>query len=181
MNSDFSVKWNKQRWVFKVANEENATFIYTYHGKIDNVFFLVKWNKHDGSVSIHWDDSVHTSITWFDSRIKEAIQTIMADRVGLSQYERHQKNYPTSTTPTPTKLHIGNAQIYVVRFTDNSRWWYESVPPYRDECDWSSKLFKPDIQPSQEHLFKQMFKGKFELHKQTEVVIATDKEGLPNG
>jgi hypothetical protein len=169
---DFWVKWNKQRWDFKVANEsvtQNSTT--TYHGKVDNVFFLVKWHKYDGTFSIQWHDSTYTSVSWFDHCIAEQIQTIMADRAGLSQYERHKKNYPTSTTATPTKLHIGNAQIYVVRYIDDSRWWYEALPPYRDECDWASKLFKPNIQPSQEHLFKQMFKGKFELYTLTEVEL----------
>jgi hypothetical protein len=58
-------------------------------------------------------------------------------------------------------MYVGNTQIYVVRFIDNTRWWYEAIQDMSDRADWISKLFKPDIQPSKEHLLKQMIKGNF--------------------
>jgi hypothetical protein len=133
----------------------------TYHGKVDKVHFLIKWNRQNDEYTIMWDDLTHKGSGYFTHTLGQSVQTIMADRAGLSQYERYQKNYPTSKTSTPTMMYVGNAQIYVVRYIDNTRWWYEAIQDMNDRADWISKLFKPDIQPSKEHLLKQMIKGNF--------------------
>lgn len=172
MNDNFTVKWEKQKWEFKVASPlvplVNTTI--TYHGKVEKVFFLVKWNRHDDTYTIQWDDLIHTGSAWFHRTIAEAIQTIMADRAGFTMYERWRKNYPTAKSSAPTNLHIGNARVYVVRYTDNTRWWYEAISTSRDDADWVSKLFKPEVQPSKEHLLKQMIKGNFTFYAATETI-----------
>jgi hypothetical protein len=106
MNDDFTVKWEKQKWKFKVASPLvpliNTTV--TYHGKVEKVFFLVKWNRHNDTYTVQWDDLIHTGSAWFHRTIAEAIQTIMADRAGFTMYERWRKNYPTAKSSAPTNL-----------------------------------------------------------------------------
>lgn len=41
----------------------------------------------------------------------------------------------------------------------------------RDNNDWESKLFKPEVEPSQEHLLKQMIHGKFAYQTKTLVSL----------
>jgi hypothetical protein len=171
ISKDFTVRWDKQNWEFKVVPLSTDRRTTTYHGKIEKVFFLVKRDFHEATYTIQWDDMTHSGYTFFESAIVGEIQTIMANRAGLSQYERHRKNYATSTTATPTKLHIGNAQIYVTKFSDNSRWWYEATSNSKEYSDWSSKLFKPEIEPSKEHLLKQIIKGDFVFCETNEVVV----------
>ena len=171
ISKDFTVRWEKQKWEFKVVPSSTDRRTATYRGKIEKVFFLVKRDFHDATYTIQWDDMTHSGYTFFESVIVKEIQTIMANRAGLSQYERHRKNYATSTTATPTKLYIGDAQIYVTKFSDNSRWWYEATRNSREDSDWSSKLFKPDIEPSKEHLFKQMIKGNFVFCETKEEIV----------
>jgi hypothetical protein len=171
MNQNFTVKWQKQRWEFKVATPSELLAInstLTYHGKVENVYFLVYWNRRDATYKIQWDDMAHTGTAWFSGAIAEAIQTIMADRAGFTMYERYQNNYPTTTSSTPTKLFVGRATVCVVRYTDNSRWWYETTKGMSSQADWVSKFFKPDIQPSKEHLLKQLIKGNFAFYTTAE-------------
>ena len=171
MNSDFTVRWEKKKWEFKVATPSELLAIkstLTYHGKVENVYFLVYWNRHNDTYTIQWDDMTHTGTAWFTRTIADAIQTIMADRAGLTMYERYQKNYPTAKSSTPTKLFVGNATVYVFRYTDNSRWWYEAIQGMGDHADWVSKLFKPNIQPSKEHLLKQLITGDFAFYTAAE-------------
>jgi hypothetical protein len=173
MNSDFTVKWEKKRWEFKVTTPSELLAInstLTYHGKVENVYFLVKWNRHNDTYTIQWDDKSHTGSAWFTQTIVEAIQTIMADRAGFTMYERYQKNYPTAKSSAPTKMYVGSATVYVVRYTDNSRWWYEAISRMRDDADWVSKLFKPNVQPSKDHLLTQLITGSFTFYAAVEEV-----------
>lgn len=171
MDSHFIVRWNKQKWEFKTNDSTAYTNNkFTYYGKVEKVFFLVKWNRQDDTYSIAWDDMTHTGSAWFSSTIAEAIQTIMADRAEFTMYERWRKNYPTFKGFTPTQLFVGNARINVVRFNDNSRWWYEAKSESQEDAEWKSKFFKSDVEPSKDHLLKQMIKGDFTL------VAATEEE-----
>jgi hypothetical protein len=172
INKDFTVRWDKKNWEFKVVPSSTDRHTTTYHGKIEKAFFLVEWNRHNDTYEISCDfKPYHTGSAWFSRTIAESIQTIMANRAGLSQYERHRKNYPTAKSSAPTSLYIGNARVYVVRYIDNSRWWYEATSASRDDADWESKFFKSDIQPSKEHLLKQMIKGDFVFYETKEVVV----------
>lgn len=176
MNSDFTVRWEKKKWEFKVATPSELLAIkstLTYHGKVENVYFLVYWNRQNDTYIIHWDDMTHTGTAWFTRTIAEAIQTIMADRAGFTMYERYQKNYPTAKLSIPTKMFVGNATVYVVKYTDNSRWWYEAIQGMDDRADWVSKLFKPTVQPSKDHLLKQLITGSFTFYAAVEEVKPT--------
>ena len=162
---DFTVRWEKQRWLFSADSTESA-INRRYYGKIDKVFFLVKWSQRDGAYAVTYEDQQVTGHTWFESTLVGVIQTIMADRAGFTEYERYKKKYPTVETATPTGLLVGHAQIYVVRYRDNSRWWYTandttSDPEDRGNALWASKMFTADVLPSKEHVLKYLIRGTF--------------------
>lgn len=156
-----TIRWNKKYYTLVCEHRRfGGTIICTYTGKVMDTYFHIIWDREKYTAQITYSDNIKklTSV-YFESTLIDHVRSAMADIAGLSQHERFKRNILTDAIRHPTKFTVCGITVEVVRYSDDSRWWYSVLS---DTFDWDSKAFQSSVTPSKEHFLAQILKGNFE-------------------